>query len=349
MVLTQYDIEYLIIFAILAVLFFIGLKPTVGGHFQPFVIDKKMSQALKGIACVFILMGHWGQRKFDIDMPWGVSKVVWQTTATTALVWFMFFSGYGMSLKKISQGEYMRKWWGSMKKIFIPCLLTCFAMLVLCALLPDKFTSEEVKQLWLPNEIHQLHHFDSGYILPLFTSLLGGGDWYVCCILMFYTIYYIVSFLSEKYHKNQTILLGMAFVLYWFWAHWYFGPEKGHYYRFVWTFMFGHAVAKRTKLSWAVAAILMIPALKEGTIAIVDFSLGIIALYVLSYLNSKYVMNGKNILWLGMISYFFYLSHVRIGYTLLTYVGVDSILLWILITTGISYLLYKTNSYLNRL
>ena len=48
-----------------------------------------MSQALKGIACVFILMGHWGQRKFDIDMPWGISKVVWQTTATTALVWFM--------------------------------------------------------------------------------------------------------------------------------------------------------------------------------------------------------------------------------------------------------------------
>ena len=308
-----------------------------------------MSQALKGIACVFILMGHWGQRKFDIDMPWGISKVVWQTTATTALVWFMFFSGYGMSLKKISQGEYMSKWWGSLKKIFIPCLLTCFVMLLICALLPDKFTPAEVKQLWLPNEIHQLHHFDSGYILTLFTSLLGGGDWYVCCILMFYTIYYVVGFISDKYHKNQTILLGIAFVLYWFWAHWYFGPEKGHYYRFVWTFMFGHAVAKRTKLSWAVAAVLMIPALKEGTIAIADFSLGIIALYVLSYLNSKYVMDGKIILWLGMISYFFYLSHVRIGYTLLTYVGVDSILLWILITTVVSYLLFKANSYLNRL
>ena len=347
MILTQYDIEYLLIFIILALLFFCCLKPTVGGHFQPFVIDKKMSQALKGIACVFILMGHWGQRKFDIDMPWGVSKVVWQTTATTALVWFMFFSGYGMSQKKINLGEYTSKWWGSMKKIFIPCLLTCFVMLLICAILPDKFTPEEVKLLWLPNEIHQLHHFDSSYILPLFTSLLGGGDWYVCCILMFYTIYYVISFLSEKYHKNQTILLGIAFVLYWFLAHWYFGPEEGHYYRFVWTFMFGHAVAKRTKLSWAVAAILMIPALKEGTIAIADFSFGIMALYLLSYLNSKYVMNGKAVLWLGMISYFFYLSHVRIGYTLLTYIGVNSIILWLLITAGISYLLYKVNFYLN--
>lgn len=71
---TQYDIEYLVIFAILGVLFFKGLKPNMGGRFRPFVIDKAMSQALKGIACVFILMGHWGQRKFDMDMPWGLLK-----------------------------------------------------------------------------------------------------------------------------------------------------------------------------------------------------------------------------------------------------------------------------------
>ena len=341
MMLTQFDIEYLIIFAILAVLFFIGLKPTVGGHFQPFVIDKKMSQALKGIACVFVLMGHWGQRKFDGDMPWGVSRVVWQTTATTALVWFMFFSGYGMSLKKISQGEYMSKWWRSMKKIFIPCLLACFVMLLICALLPDNFTSEEIKQLWLPNEIHQLHHLDRSFILPLFTSLLGGGDWYVYCILMFYTIYYIVSFLSEKYHKNQTILLGIAFVLYWFWAHWCFGPEKGHYYRFVWTFMFGHAVAKRTKLSWVVAIVLMIPALIEQKIIIFDFFVGVFVLWLLSFISSKYEMRGKIILSLGTISYFFYLAHVRIGYTLLTYMGLDSILLWALLTILISFILYE--------
>ena len=36
-----------------------------------------MAVALKGLACVLILLGHWGQRKFDVDMPWGVSKVVW--------------------------------------------------------------------------------------------------------------------------------------------------------------------------------------------------------------------------------------------------------------------------------
>lgn len=31
---TQYDIEYLVIFAILGVLFFKGLKPNMGGDFD---------------------------------------------------------------------------------------------------------------------------------------------------------------------------------------------------------------------------------------------------------------------------------------------------------------------------
>lgn len=341
---TQYDIEYLLIFVILGILFLKGLKPNTGGQFRPFVIDKTMSQALKGIACVFILMGHWGQRKFDMDMPWGISKVVWQTTATTALVWFMFFSGYGMSLKQIKSDEYFSKWGKSIKKIFIPCLLTCMVFLAICAILPDSYTLSEAKLLWLPKEIHLLHNLNDYSVAALIPSLLGGGDWYVYCILMFYTIYYVVAYLSEKVNCNQTAMLGCAFVVYWFWAHWFFGPEQGHYYRFVWTFMLGHAVAKRTKLSWLFMAILIIPAFKEGKIAIFDFSLGVAILYLLSFINSRYEMRGKAILWLGSISYFFYLAHVRLGYTLLTYIGINSIILWIAITTTISYLLYKLNS-----
>lgn len=345
---TQYDIEYLILFAALGILFCAGLKPSAKkGMFHPFVIDQTMSQALKGIACVLILMGHWGQRKFDVDMPWGVSKVVWQTTATTALVWFMFFSGYGMSLKRIMLGEHLGKWWKSMKKIFLPCVLTCAAFLLLCAILPDCYTSDEVKNLWLPQEINMLHHLDMATGLALLPSLLGGGDWYVYCILMFYTIFYVTSYIAEKFDCNQTLLLGLAFVIYWLWAYWYFGPEQGHYYRFVWTFMFGHAVAKRTKLSWAILLFLAIPVLTEGKMTILDFSIAVVVLYALSYINSRYEMSGKYILWLGTISYFFYLVHIRIGYTLLTYTGIDSILLWVAITTIISFVLHKLYSQLS--
>lgn len=309
-----------------------------------------MSQALKGVACIFILMSHWGQRKFDWYMPWGISKVVWQTTANIALTWFMFFSGYGMSLKRIKNGECLGKWWQSMKKIFIPCLLTCLVFLVICAFLPDKYTPEEVSQLWLPKQIHMLHHLDMPTIVALIPSLLGGGDWYVNCILMFYTIYYVATFLSDKFHWNQTLLLGIFFVAYWFGAYFYFGPPQGHYYRYVWTFMLGHAVVKKTRLSWTAIAVLLIPAMKEGMIMKLDFLMGVIALYVLSFVNSKYEMKGKAILWLGTISYFFYLAHVRIGYTLLTYLGINSIILWVVITTLVSYLLYKLYSkqYMNK-
>ena len=108
--------------------------------------------------------------------------------------------------------------------------------------------------------------------------------------------------------------------------------------------MLGHAVAKRTKLSWLFMAILIIPAFIESKIAIFDFSLGVAILYLLSFINSRYEMRGKAILWLGSISYFFYLAHVRLGYTLLTYIGINSIVLWIAITTIVSYLLYKLNS-----
>lgn len=100
---TFYDIEYIIIIVVLISVFFIGLKSRSIEYdklYLPFVIDKQMAVALKGLACVLILLGHWRQRKFDVDMPWGVSKVVWNTTANIGLVWFMFFSGYGMSLKK---------------------------------------------------------------------------------------------------------------------------------------------------------------------------------------------------------------------------------------------------------
>lgn len=63
-------------------------------------------------------------------------------------------------------------------------------------------------QLWLPEQIHMLHHLDIPTIVALIPSLIGGDDWYVKCILMFYTIYYVATFLSDKFHWNQTLLLG---------------------------------------------------------------------------------------------------------------------------------------------
>ena len=55
MMLTQYDIEYLIIFAILAVLFFIGLKPTAGGGLSPLCDRQENVTGSQGNSmCVYI-------------------------------------------------------------------------------------------------------------------------------------------------------------------------------------------------------------------------------------------------------------------------------------------------------
>lgn len=206
---TFYDIEYIIIIVVLISVFFIGLKSRSIEYdklYLPFVIDKQMAVALKGLACVLILLGHWGQRKFDVDMPWGVSKVVWNTTANIGLVWFMFFSGYGMSLKKGTEEVGLDRWWHRMKKIYVPLFFVSVISVVLYVILPDCFSIGEIKQLWIPETIHQLHNFSMSDMLSIIKNMLGWGDWYVACILMFYTIFYFAVYISCKYKLNTTIL-----------------------------------------------------------------------------------------------------------------------------------------------
>ena len=60
--------------------------------------------------------------------------------------------------------------------------------------------------------------------------MLGWGDWYVACILMFYTIFYFAVYISCKYKLNTTILLAIFFCIYYIWAYFYYGPLEGHYY-----------------------------------------------------------------------------------------------------------------------
>ena len=71
-------------------------------------------------------------------------------------------------------------------------------------------------------------------MLSIIKNMLGWGDWYVACILMFYTIFYFAVYISCKYKLNTTILLAIFFCIYYIWAYFYYGPLEGHYYRYVW-------------------------------------------------------------------------------------------------------------------
>ena len=99
------DIELVALFAIMGLSFLLSLKKResfIVGKLSG--IDLTMSAALKGIACVLILMGRFANRKLAIDDKTTITYLVYLTTANIALSLFMYFSGYGLSLKKPGRG-----------------------------------------------------------------------------------------------------------------------------------------------------------------------------------------------------------------------------------------------------
>ena len=99
------DIEFIAILFFFACIFFAGLRrrsESLDGRFTG--IDLSMSSALKGIACVFILMGHYVSHREGVVEITTFSRIIQYTTANIALAIFMYFSGYGLSLKTVKRG-----------------------------------------------------------------------------------------------------------------------------------------------------------------------------------------------------------------------------------------------------
>ena len=328
----------------LTLLFVISLrrKPTryTGGG-TLLTIDLNMSHALKGIACIFILLGHYGQRKSGFMPDAGfISKGVWLMTANVGLVWFMFFSGYGLSLKHMDINEILGKWIKRLKKVYIPLFFICIVSTLIYALLPVKFDEATSKALWIVPEIAAIH---SGQWTTWLTSVFGWLDWYVFCIMIFYTLFYLSYFIMKKTHWNQTIILSLMMIFYFVWAYNVFGPEKAQWYRYIWTFMLGHIIARAKESNkWLALSIIPFVALIfiEDKIVIIGYVLAIAALIISSLLNRYYDVKEKSaIMFLGGISYFYYLCHLRIGYQLVTYMGINDLIFWALFTTLIAWLL----------
>lgn len=307
-------------------------------------IDKTSSDVMKAIACVFVLMGHWATNLQNSGLELGVvARLSKYTTANIALCWFMFFSGYGLSLKDNASIAIGGSWWKRVKKIYLPLFVVCVSAIIVCATLPDI----GLENTWagFNKNVHMLHNFNVCYIKPLIMNALGLLDWYVSCILIFYTIFYLTIYLSKKFKVNHTILLCVGMLTYNVIAFYVFGWEQAHYFRFPWIFMLGHLVAVYKRNSKAVNILTMcafIPSiLIHGKVMTACFGLAVIGILLFAAISRRYYLGGKLLLFVGSISYFFYLSHTRIGYTLLAYTGIKSMLLWITITIIISYLLMK--------
>lgn len=336
------DVENLLIAIILCFFFFFSLRKKnnySGG--QLLIIDLNMSKAMKGVACVFILLGHYGQRKNGL-VPAGLfSKTVWCSTANIGLVWFMFFSGYGLSLKHMVKEKVFREWWNRLLKVYLPLLFTSVIAIMIYALLPVKYNPSTAKALWIVDEIAAIH---DGRFCDWIPSLFGWLDWYVFCIMIFYSLFYLSYYLMKRTGWNQTLILSAMMVLYFVWAYKIFGPLAAQWYRFIWAFLLGHIIARQKSEDKSYMLLLFLPFVGliflEGKVMIADYLLAVYGLLLVSVLNRWYeVKGGAPILFLGSISYFYYLCHVRIGYQLMTYMGINDLLFWTLLTVGIAWLL----------
>ena len=351
------DIEYGIIIFVLSILFILGLKRREEKiAFVPFVVDKDFSTAIKGIACVMILLSHYGKRAFgfEVPIPMSISKVVWWSSANIALVWFMFFSGYGLSLKE--DGKIMsigKTWLQRIWKVYRPYIIVVIATSIIAFFLPERFSLEELRAHIMSTKPYYMHHFSETLNLSYLYGFLIHSSWYVECIIWFYSIYYLSTWLSRKTNLNKTVVLSLLMLGYLIAAYFYYGPQEAHYYRYPCVFLTGHLVVRWREAKWygitaAVSVILLNLAL-VGIMYDVWFVAALIGLFVFSIINMRYTVSGKGVVFMGAISYFFYLSHVDITWTLLCYTGIQSCLVWTLLSIVVASVLYKINGCLDKL
>lgn len=304
-----------------------------------FVIDLQMSYVIKGLACLLILLGHYANMRISPNFS-VISKIVWMFSSNVALTWFMFFSGYGLSLKKSLNVK--DSWKHSFLKIYLPSLFVGSVAFLMYMSLPVTLTYSDIVSLHINENLYFLQHFSFNVLWRILKSLLlGNGSWYVICIIVFYSVFYLGLYISKYKKKNLSIIIGILFFLYFVFAYLYFGKLQAHYYRYCWTFLFGHAVAVRTKQSWSVAILSLITIIPENWILHVSYILAVVGLYLFSAINEFYEIKGGLLLRLGFMSYFFYLSHESIGYVLLTYLNINSIIVWIFLTILVSYCMYS--------
>ena len=345
------DIEFIAILFFFACIFFAGLRrrsESLDGRFTG--IDLSMSSALKGIACVFILMGHYVSHREGVVEITTFSRIIQYTTANIALAIFMYFSGYGLSLKTVKRGGHLSVWFKRMKKVYIPLFLTCVVAMVVYLILPDRFSLTELESMGVSKDIWYIHHFNNEYLSTLIPHTLGWKDWYVFCIMIFYSLFYISSNLTKDHPLNQTWVLWLMLLVYYVCAYLFFGPPEAHWYRYCWSFFLGHVHAKMVqsneinKWDMAMLAVLLATILIEPNFLKLSYFVAVAIIIICAWINKRYVINSRILAFMAGISYFFYLSHERIGYLLISYINCYSVIAWVTLSILISMVLKKMHS-----
>lgn len=346
------DYEHIVILIGLAFLFVIGLKRKQSDNFGTNIcMDMNYSIAIKGIACVMILLGHFEQRmQTTFTNSFHIGSLVQLTSANIALVWFVFISGYGLSKSKKISNNVVSSYFIRFKKIYIPLLLVSLISMLIYYFLPDIHKLSTYKQFYIPEYIHLTKTITVNNILNIIYGMLGLNNWYVKFILILYAIYYFSIYLHRHFSCSITDILFFLLLSYYIITFWILGESLGHYYRLVWAFFGGHIFSNystipRSKILVYSSAFIT-TWLFEGIFMVASFLFAIGLLSVFLSLNKKYDIHNRTLLWLGSISYFFYLVHTPLSWPIIFYLGKYDIFLWLFLTLLLSYAIEKVYKYL---
>lgn len=349
------DYEHLLLLIILMALFILGLKKISAKNIQKgFVLDRSFSGALKGMAAVLILMGHYAQMKNGMDesnimcMNWVVS---W-STANIALVWFMFISGYGLTVSKKNITNHLDNAKKRLSKVFNPMLFVFVLSIVLYCVLPYPYTSAEARSLAIPTEINMLPN----EIIDNIVYIIGGmfrWYWYPWCAIILYICYYIADYISSKHHFNKSWTLLIVLTIYYIVAFIVLGSSLAHYYRLVWSFFMGHLFVQwNAQAKWqsvAMTFIALSTLIFEDIYIVISFVASIVFIIVCSWLNKRYEFNNKYLLELGGLSYFYYLCHRRIVWPIMCSFGCHDLTVWCILSLLCSMLLLSIYSRITKI
>lgn len=333
------DYEQLFLLVLIAIIFCCGLKKKTNiTESKGPTLDLNYSSVLKGIGCLFVAMGHYeanvhiNSTSPSLEEYW-FGSTIWHTTANVGLVWFMFISGYGLTASRNRIANH----WNTMKRR----VLKVYAPLLFVAIIAFPL---------------YLYNGAVANDLDYFLHFFGLDDWYVTCIIIFYCLFYISDYFSSKLsttkknHSNsETLILFTFLVTYYIIAYYIAGRGHAHYYRLTWAFLFGHLLVVYKDIPKWLLVICLLFGLStfyfESRYMIMSFVLAIVIIIICVFLNRYFEQKSKILLSLGLISYFFYLAHERICWSIMTIISRKDLLIWILFTVFVSYMLRRAYSF----
>lgn len=358
-IMTIYDIEYVALIVLLVVLFVVSLQKksiTIKSDKLSYCLStsKDAGVILKAYACIMVLMSHFVALRLNNNLHIGVSKFVYLVFANVALTIFMFISGYGMTMKALERHA-IKDAYKRLKKIYLPSIFVSFSSLVFYIFIPNVYSLEDLTYYHLPKDIWVMHNLSLSDIPHFAIYVFGAQDWYVRCIIYFYIIFYISYSVSKKLKFDISICMGVLFLLYIIVAYYAYGMEKAEFFRYPCAFLTGHLIAKyikkeNVKTDIYLYVISLFTILFHGIEWLAYYLIALLFISLVNRITQCYHFKKGLLFNIGIVSYFFYLCHIRIGYPMIIFSRLEYVIVWIIVTYLISVILYYSyNRTLQRL